>query len=42
MNEDLDFILDSTKEAMDNSVAYLKKQLQNIRAGKANPTMLSS
>lgn len=42
MNEDLDFILDSTKEAMDNSVAYLKKQLQNIRAGKASPTMLSS
>lgn len=42
MNEDLDFILDSTKEAMDNSVAYLKKQLQNIRAGKANPSMLSS
>lgn len=42
MNEDLDFILDSTKEAMDNSVAYLKKQLQNIRAGKANPTMLST
>ena len=41
MNEDLDFILDSTKEAMDNSVAYLKKQLQNIRAGKASPTMLS-
>lgn len=42
MNEEVDFILDSTKEAMDKSVTYLKKQLQNIRAGKANPTMLSS
>lgn len=42
MNEEKDFILDSTKEAMDNSVAHLKKQLQNIRAGKANPTMLST
>lgn len=42
MNEELDFILDSTKEAMDKSVGYLKKQLQNIRAGKANPSMLAS
>ncbi len=42
MNEEVDFILDSTKEAMDKSVTYLKKQLQNIRAGKANPNMLSS
>jgi len=42
MNEDVDFILDSAKEAMENSVTYLKKQLQNIRAGKANPSMLSS
>lgn len=42
MNEELEFVLDSTKEAMNNSIAYLKKQLQNIRAGKASPTMLSS
>ena len=42
MNEEVDFILDRAKEAMDKSVSYLKKQLQNIRAGKANPTMLSS
>jgi len=42
MNEEIDFILDSAKEAMENSVTYLKKQLQNIRAGKANPSMLSS
>jgi ribosome recycling factor len=42
MNDEIDFIFDSTKEAMDKSVGYLKKQLQNIRAGKANPSMLSS
>jgi ribosome recycling factor len=42
MNEELDFIIDSTKEAMDKSMSFLKKQLQNIRAGKASPTMLSS
>lgn len=42
MNEEVDFIIDSTKEAMDKSVSFLKKQLQNIRAGKASPTMLGS
>jgi len=42
MNEELDFIIDSAKEAMDKSLSYLKKQLLNIRAGKASPTMLSS
>jgi ribosome recycling factor len=41
MNEDLEIVLDTAKEAMENSVAYLKKQLMNIRAGKASPTMLS-
>jgi len=42
MNEELQFVFDSAKEAMENSVTYLKKQLQNIRAGKASPSMLSS
>lgn len=42
MNEDIQFILDSTKEAMDNAVRHLEKQLQNIRAGKASPAMLGS
>lgn len=42
MNEEVDFVIDSTKEAMDKSVSFLKKQLSNIRAGKANPSMLSS
>ncbi|OUR94701.1 ribosome recycling factor [Flavobacteriales bacterium 34_180_T64] len=42
MNEDIQFILDSTKEGMDNSLKHLEKQLNNIRAGKASPSMLGS
>ncbi len=42
MNEDIKFILDTTKEAMDNAMSHLKKQFLNIRAGKASPAMLGS
>lgn len=42
MNEDITFILDSTKEAMDNAIKHLEKQFVNIRAGKASPAMLGS
>lgn len=42
MNEEIKFILDSTKEAMDNAQKHLEKQLLNIRAGKASPAMLGS
>jgi ribosome recycling factor len=42
MNEEIDFILDSAKESMEEAIKHLKKQLTNIRAGKANPAMLSS
>ncbi|GAA3601521.1 ribosome recycling factor [Flavivirga amylovorans] len=42
MNEDIQFILDSTKEAMDNAIKHLEKQFINIRAGKASPSMLGS
>lgn len=42
MNEDIDFILDSTKEAMENAITHLEKQFANIRAGKASPAMLGS
>jgi len=42
MKEDIDFILDSTKESMQGAVAHLEKKLQNIRAGKASPSMLGS
>ncbi|MCB4799846.1 ribosome recycling factor [Neotamlana laminarinivorans] len=42
MNEDIQFILDSTKESMDNAIKHLEKQFVNIRAGKATPAMLGS
>jgi ribosome recycling factor len=42
MNEDVQFILDTTKEAMDNAIKHLEKQFLNIRAGKASPSMLGS
>lgn len=42
MNEELDFILDSTKEAMQGAISHLEKQFSNIRAGKASPAMLGS
>ena len=42
MNEDIQFILDSTKEAMDSAIKHLEKQFVNIRAGKASPAMLGS
>lgn len=42
MNEDIQFILDTAKEAMDNAIKHLEKQLINIRAGKASPAMLGS
>ncbi|MDY0780923.1 ribosome recycling factor [Tenacibaculum sp. IB213877] len=42
MNEEIDFILDSTKEAMNSAIAHLEKELIGIRAGKASPAMLST
>lgn len=42
MNEDIQFILDSTKESMDSALKHLEKQFTNIRAGKASPAMLGS
>ena len=42
MNEELEFILDSAKESMVNSVSHLENELLNIPAGKANPVMLKS
>lgn len=42
MNEEVKFIIDTTKESMDNAIAHLNKQLLGIRAGKASPAMLSS
>ncbi|WP_306349793.1 ribosome recycling factor [Flavobacterium sp. '19STA2R22 D10 B1'] len=40
MTEEINFILDSTKESMEGSLAHLEKEFLNIRAGKASPAML--
>lgn len=42
MDEEVDLILEEAKEGMERAIAHLKKQLSNIRAGKANPSMLGS
>jgi len=42
MNDDIEFILESTKESMAKALDHLKKQFMNIRAGKASPSMLGS
>ena len=42
MNEDIQFILDTAKEAMNNAIKHLEKEFVNIRAGKASPSMLGS
>jgi len=42
MNEEIDFILESTKELMVNALKHLEKQFVNISAGKASPAMLGS
>ena len=40
--EEIEFIIEACKESMGNSVDHLERELLNIRAGKANPSMLSS
>ena len=40
MNEEIDFIIDSSKEDMHKAVNHLRQELSNIRAGKASPIML--
>jgi ribosome recycling factor len=42
MNEELNFIIDSTKELMQEAIVHLEKEFRNIRAGKASPAMLGS
>ena len=42
MEEELKFIFESAEEAMSNAVKHLEKKLLNIRAGKANTSMLGS
>jgi len=40
--EEMDFIVDTAKESMDQALAHLEKEMLNLRAAKANPIMLSS
>lgn len=40
MNEELEFIFDSTKELFDKSIKHFESELVKIRAGKANVFML--
>ena len=40
--EELSFIIEKAKEAMDKALNHLDKSFVNIRAGKANPIMLST
>ena len=42
MNEEIEFILDTAKEQMENAISHLHKELSTIRAGKASPAMLST
>jgi len=42
MEEEIKFIIDSAKESMQNALGHLEKELANIRAGKASPSMVGS
>lgn len=42
MNEELQFIIDNALESMNSALEHLENELLKIRAGKANPVMLSS
>ncbi len=41
MNEEIQFIVDSTREQMESAIQHLVAEFVNIRAGKATPSMLS-
>ena len=40
--EEIDLILEATKERMEKSIQFLMSELKKIRAGKATPSMLDS
>ena len=40
--EEIEFILDSTRESMDKSIEHLEVAFSKIRAGKASPQMLDN
>jgi ribosome recycling factor len=41
MTEEVQFCIDSAKESMNKSIAHYESELLKIRAGRANPQMLS-
>ena len=41
MEEEIQFIMEETRELMDKAITHLKKELIKISTGKANPNMLS-
>lgn len=42
MNEEIEMIISEARSSMDRALEHLQKELGKIRAGKANPIMLSS
>jgi len=42
MNEEIDFLLEAAEEGMEKAIGHLERELQKLRAGKANPQMLDS
>lgn len=41
MNEEAQFVIDSSKEKMDITISHLENELAKLRAGRANPAILS-
>ncbi|MAZ96991.1 MAG: ribosome recycling factor [Flavobacteriales bacterium] len=42
MEEELELVLESTKDDMDRAIVHMEKSLLKIRAGRASPSMLDS
>lgn len=42
MNEEVQFVIDATKESMLKALKHLEEELRRVRAGKASPDMLSA
>jgi len=42
MEDDIQFLLDTLKEQTDKTIAHLEHEYRSIRAGKANPAMVST
>lgn len=42
MNEEIQFVIDTTRELMEKAIGHLEHEFSNIRAGKASPIMLKN